>query len=103
MYHDRVHPHLAHQHDITGKFSHCGIITHGVATKFYHNDGPNIPLQIGQRLGQGSGGGDWVTHHGKLLFHLGSRGRVDAALLAALIRPAKPDLKQTACSPAQSG
>ncbi len=56
MHDHRVHADLPHQHDISGERFHRLVVAHGVATEFDHHDGVVIPLQIGQRFGEGAGG-----------------------------------------------
>ena len=63
MDNNRVHTHLPHQDDITGKLGHGLGIAHCVAAEFHDDDRAGIALKERQGLGKGPGGGDPVSVH----------------------------------------
>ena len=62
-----IHPNLPQQDHVPGEAGHLGVIPHGVAAEFHHNNGVVEALQIGKRLRKSAGGGKVVAGH--LCFH----------------------------------
>ena len=82
---DRVHAHLAHQHDVACKRRHLVGIAHRVPAELDHDNRAGIALQIGKGLGQGPGGGKPVLGHGALFLH-----QVRPAMIARRVEMPSP-------------